>query len=301
MIRDEDADFRLDARAVARSFGAASSSYDAAAALQVAVRAELLSRVQELHAAPVRILDLGCGTGEGAVALKRRFPRARVVAADIAPAMVDRARRRSRFWRPFEAVVADCHELPFEDGRFDLVFTSLMLQWADPLDAALVQIRRVLRPGGLLLASSFGPGTLQELREAWAAADHGVHVNRFIDMHDFGSALARAGFVEPVLDTDRHRLWYPDAATLMRGLQAIGAHNLNAGRARGLTGRGAYGRMVAAYEALREARGLPATWQVVHAAAWAGEQPPGAHGGDGEFVVPLASLRRSAPREDAGR
>src|SRR5690606_22195359 len=135
----------------------------------------------------------------------------------------------------------------------------------------------------------------QELRDAWAAADEGVHVNAFIDMHDLGSALYRAGFVEPVLDTDRHLRHYPDARALMRELKAIGAHNLDARRARGLTGREAFGRMLAAYETSRGDRGLPATWQVVHAAAWAGEQPP-PPADAGESVVGLDDLRASLAR-----
>ena len=100
--------------------------------------------------------------------LKRRFRSARVVASDLAPEMIEVARRRSRFWRPFRTLVADAHALPFEDAHFDLVFTNLMLQWADPLDAALAEIRRVLRPGGLLLASSFGPETLAGAAQAWS-------------------------------------------------------------------------------------------------------------------------------------
>src|SRR5690606_32601820 len=120
------------------------------------------------------------------------------------------------------------------------------------------------RPGGLLLLSSFGPETLQELRAAWAAADDGVHVNDFVDVHDLGSALQRAGFAEPVLDVDRHLRHYADARTLMRELKAIGAHNVDARRARGLTGRGAWERMIAAYEGQRRPAGLPATWQVVY-------------------------------------
>lgn len=283
--------WRLDPRVVARSFDAASARYDAAAQLQAGVREELLSRVELLRAPPAAVLDLGCGTGAAAEQLKRRFPRARVTAADIAPAMVETARRRSRLWRPLRAVEADAHALPFEAAQFDLVFTSLMLQWSDPLDRVLAEIRRVLRPDGLLLASSFGPETLQELREAWARADAATHVNRFVDMHDFGSALARAGFVEPVLDCDRLRRWYPDARSLMAELKAIGAHNLNAGRPRGLTGRGAFARMNAGYETLREARGLPATWQVVYAAAWAG-QAQAAAPVSAEAVIPVGSLRR---------
>lgn len=284
--------FEPDPRAVAASFGAASRRYDAAARLQAEVRAELLSRVTLLRAPPESILDLGCGTGSGALALKQRFRRARVTAADFSAPMLDMARRRSRFWRRIECVEADARALPFEPASFDLVFTSLMLQWVQPLDAALAQILRVLKPGGLLLASSFGPQTLQELRAAWAAADDQVHVNDFIDMHDFGSALQRAGFTEPVLDVDRLVRHYADAATLMRQIKAIGAHNVNVARRRGLTGRAAYTRMNAAYEAQRSPAGLPATWQVVYAVAWAPlEPPPPMHGAGREVVIGVDQLR----------
>jgi malonyl-CoA O-methyltransferase len=91
-------------------------------------------------------------------------------------------------------------------------------------------------------------------------------------MHDFGSALQRAGFAEPVLDVDRHVLHYADVHELMRALKNIGAHNVNAGRNRGLTGRSALAKMTTAYECLRTELGLPATYQVVYAVAWASAQ-----------------------------
>jgi malonyl-CoA O-methyltransferase len=81
--------------------------------------------------------------------------------------------------------------------------------------------------------------------------------------------MQRSGFSEPVLDVDRHRLHYADAMTLMRELKAIGAHNVNVGRPRGLTGRRALARMTEAYEALRGEAGLPATYEVVYGTAWA--------------------------------
>ncbi len=289
----------IEPAAVARSFGAASRSYDAAAVLQTAVRDELLSRLDLLQgASPRAILDLGAGTGLAAVEMKRRYRNAVVTAADIAVPMLQVARGRSRFWRPIRCVEADAHALPFESASFDLVFTSLMLQWLQPPDTALSEIRRVLKPGGLLLASSFGPETLQELRAAWAAADSGVHVNEFIDMHDLGSALARAGFAEPVLDVDRHLRHYADARALMRELKALGAHNLNPQRSRGLTGRQVFQRMNNAYEAQRRPEGLPATWQVVYAVTWAGNTPVGAESRDapGEARINVESLRGSLRR-----
>ena len=286
----------MPARDVARAFGAASRGYDAAATLQAEVRDELLSRLALLKTPPKAVLDLGCGTGAGARAIKRQFPRARVTAADLAPPMLEVARRRSRFWRPIHCTQADARRLPFETASFDLVFTSLMLQWVQPLDAALGEIRRVLRPGGLLLASSFGPLTLQELRLAWAAADDGAHVNEFVDMLDFGSALQRAGYIEPVLDVDRHLRHYPDAAALMQSIKAIGAHNVHALRRRGLTGRHAFARMLQAYEAQRGAAGLPATWQVVYAVAWAPESAPARAAGDGEVLIDIGQMREQLAR-----
>jgi malonyl-CoA O-methyltransferase len=286
----------LPVRDVARAFGAASRGYEAAARLQAEVREELLSRLVLLKSPPQAALDRGCGTGAGARAIKRQFPRARVTAADLAAPMLEEARRHSRFWRPIHCTHADARHLPFEAATFDLVFTNLMLQWVQPLDAALREIRRVLRPGGLLLASSFGPLTLQELRAAWAAADEGVHVNEFVDMHDFGAALQRAGFAEPVLDVDRHLRHYPDAAALMRSIKVIGAHNVNAGRRRGLTGRRAYGQMLNAYEQHRGAGGLPATWQVVHAVAWAPESLPARATGADEVFIDIGELRDQLAR-----
>jgi malonyl-CoA O-methyltransferase len=236
--------------------------------LQTLVREELLSRLTLLPAPPRAVLDLGAGTGLAAAHIKRRYPRATVTAADIALPMLQQARRHSRLWRPIRCIEADAQALPFEAASFALVFSNLMLQWLQPPDAALAEIRRVLQPGGLLLLSSFGPETLQELRAAWAAADDGVHVNEFVDMHDLGGALQRAGFAEPVLDVDRHLRHSPDTRTLMRELKSIGAHNVDARRARGLTGRSALQRMEAAYESRRTPAGLPATWQVINVAAW---------------------------------
>jgi len=288
--------FTLDRRAVAQAFDRASASYDAAAALQERVRNELLERLAELKQTPQTILDLGAGTGHASRGLKRAHPRAIVVAADIAPGMLARAKAQSRWLRRFERVRADAYSLPFRDASFDLVYSSLMLQWCDDLDTAFGEIARVLKPGGLLLFSTFGPGTLVELREAWAAAgDAGNHVNHFFDPHALGSALMHAGLSEPVLDVDRIVMHYPDARALMHELKAIGAHNVTQGRPRGLTGRKRLAVMTQAYETLRAERGLPATYEVIHAICWGAERrahdDPDAPGET--FISPEAIRRRT--------
>jgi malonyl-CoA O-methyltransferase len=293
-VNDPRQIFGLDRRAVARAFDRASGSYDAAAALQERVRHELLIRLEELKVEPRAILDLGAGTGHGSRALKRRHPRAIVVAADIAPGMLDRARLQSRWLRRFERVRADAYALPFADGAFDLVFSNLMLQWCDDLDAVFAEISRVLKPGGLLLFSTFGPGTLFELRDAWAASgDASNHVNHFFDAHALGSALMHAQLSEPVLDVDRIVTRYADATTLMRELKSIGAHNVTRGRARGLTGRQRLAAMTQAYDSLRRDGKLPATWEVIHASAWGSERrDPEIQGFPRETIISPSAIRR---------
>jgi malonyl-CoA O-methyltransferase len=154
---------------------------------------------------------------------------------------------------------------------------------------------RVLRPGGLLLFSTFGPDTLSELRAAWAAADDRSHVSLFPDMHELGNGLMHAGLAEPVLDVEHLRLHYADARALMRELKLLGAHNAADDRVRGLTGREHLDRMLSAYEGMREEKGLPATFEVISGAAFAddgtshaGHQSPGP---SGEVAVPVTAIR----------
>lgn len=263
--------FHLERRAVRASFARAASSYDAAAVLQREVLGRLGERLDLIPIKPAVVLDAGAGTGLGAVALSRRYRRARVVALDIAEPMAARARARGRWrwWRRLHAVCADAEALPLADASVDLIFSNLMLQWLDDPARAFVEFRRVLKPGGVLLFTSFGPGTLGELRGAWAAVDDQVHVNRFIDMHDLGDALVRTGFSNPVMDVERMTVTYPDTFALMRDLKAIGARNLNAGRPHGLTGRRRLAAMQTEYEKFRRDGVLPASWEVVYGHAWA--------------------------------
>jgi malonyl-CoA O-methyltransferase len=297
MSRGLDA-FQLERGSVRAAFERASLGYEAAAVLQAQVADELLSRLEPFAFAPRVVLDLGAGPGRSAAHLKRRYRRALVVALDLSPGMLREAQRHQRLLRRFERVCADADRLPLASGGVDLVFSSLMLQWCDPLAGALTEVRRVLKPGGFFAFSTFGPDTLKELRAAWAEADDHSHVNRFLDMHDIGDALVRAGFVEPVLDVDRVQMTYADGLALMRDLKAIGARNATAGRPRTLTGRSRLERVLKAYEGFRREGRLPATFEVIFGAAWArgpgGAEPP-ASGPPSEIHVSPSDIRRRDP------
>jgi malonyl-CoA O-methyltransferase len=298
-VAEHDDSYRLDRAGARAAFDRASSHYESAAALQARVAAELLGRLGAFDFRPRVLLDLGAGTGRVTRELRRRYPRALVIALDIAPGMLREARRHLSPWRRFERVCADAQRLPLREASVDLVFSSLMLQWCEPLDEALAEVRRVLKPGGFFAFSTLGPDTLKELRAAWAEADALTHVNRFIDLHDVGDAVSRAGLAEPVLDVDRIELGYPDALSLMRDLKAIGAHNVTAGRPRTLLGRSKLARMSAAYEACRRGGKLPATYVVIYGASWGGSGLPAAAPLAGEVLIAPAAIRRrpgSAPQ-----
>ncbi|MGE0114461.1 MAG: malonyl-ACP O-methyltransferase BioC [Steroidobacteraceae bacterium] len=285
----------LDRLAVRRAFSAASSTYDRVAVLQTEVRTRLLERLDIVRLTPAAVLDLGCGTGQASQALQQRYPQARIIAMDAAFGMLQQAAQhyslmQKLLHRGFTRVCADAYRLPFKNASLDLVFSNLMLQWCDPPDAVFAELRRVLKPDGVLLFTSFGPDTLKELRAAWAAVDEHTHVNRFIDMHDLGDAMVRAGLAEPVLDVERFTLTYPDVMGLMRELKAIGAHNVTAGRRHGLTGRAALNQMSAAYEIQRREDVLPATYEVVYGQAWGNDQP--LRSVNGEVRIPLSQIGR---------
>ena len=264
---DSFAAYALDAARVRRSFDRAATTYDAAAVLHAEVRGNLLARLDLMKLAPRVAVDAGAGTGHASQALIRRYPKALIIALDSSQRMLQAAARRQTWLRRFARVCADAAHLPLAEGSVDLIISNLMLQWCDP-DAVFAEFRRVLAPHGLVSFTTLGPDTLRELRSAWRAADSRTHVNQFIDMHDIGDALVRAGFASPVLDVERYTLTYPDLRRVAADLKDTGAHNATMGRARGLTGRRRFAAVQVAYEAYRQDGRLPATYEVVFGHAW---------------------------------
>jgi len=289
--------FLVDRRALVRSFNRAGAQYERRAHLQRRVRADLLERLQYFSLEPGCVLDLGAASCASTLLLRERFPRAWLLGIDIAEGML-RAMPVARWpWQrsALQRVCADAAALPLQARSCDLVFSNLMLHWCDRPSLVFAEIARVLKPGGLLLFSTFGPDTLGELRLAWAAADEGSHVSDFIDMQELGDEIMRAGLAEPVLDVEHHRVHFPDARALMQELRQLGARHVAQARARGLTGRRRLALMLDAYERRREPKGLPATFEVICGAAFAGDGPPRAAQGAGsphEFAIPVSALRR---------
>ena len=276
-------------QAVRKSFGRAAKTYDEAAVLQREVATRMLERLEYIKASPKRILDLGCATGEYSARLAKLYKGAEVISLDIAEPMLQEVRRRSRWWRPLRTVCGDIQALPIADQSIDLIFSSLALQWCGSLDDAFSEFRRVLRPGGFVMFSTFGPDTLKELRASWAEVDNEPHVHNFIDMHDIGDAMLRAGLSQPVMDVETLTLTYTDAYTLMRELKNIGAHNIAKQRSRNLTTKSRIQAVVSAYEQFRIDNVLPASYEIVYGHAWCDETKVGDPGNG----ISINSLRES--------
>lgn len=260
-----------DKAGIRRNFDAVADSYDRVAVLQQIIGERLLERLEPIRLNPALILDLGSGTGRLCARLSDRYRAARIVQLDLAVNMLIKSRENNGLAERQHLLCGDAENLPLADNSADFAFSNLMFQWVSDLDRAFAGIFRMLEPGGLLLFSTFGPDSLRELRNSWASVDDYVHVNAFTDMHDVGDALVRAGFAEPVLETETFTLVYDDGLALMRELKLLGAGNVNAGRRRSVTGKDKLQAVLAEYGSRYGKDGLPATFEAVYGHAWVPE------------------------------
>jgi malonyl-CoA O-methyltransferase len=234
----------FDPRHVGSDFSRAAEQYDAHAALQQRVLASLIRKALPLLPGRARLLDAGCGTGQ----LARMLRGHDVTQIDIAMAMCRKAAQSG-----VATVNGAVESLPFADGVFDGVLSSLVLQWVPDEKKAMEEMRRVLKPGGVLAVATFGAATLNELRESFAAADRYSHVSSFITGEEWEHA-------EVVTE------YYPDVMALMRYLKAIGARNKRLERRKSLMTPRQMSRVGRYYgERFGTARGLPATWEILYA------------------------------------
>jgi NADH dehydrogenase [ubiquinone] 1 alpha subcomplex assembly factor 5 len=191
----------------------------------------LLDRLDDTNRRFADALDIG---GRGVVAPLLRERGLRVVSCDLSPSMAA--------LNGAPCVAADEEFLPFAPGSFDLIVASLSLHWVNDLPGALLQLRQVLRPDGLLLASLPALGTLTELRTALTEAEAEIaggvspRVSPFPELRDCAHLLQRAGFAVPVADVEEIRLLYADPFTLLADLRAAGETNAIRDRARSSPG-----------------------------------------------------------------
>lgn len=211
---------RVDKQAVARAFGRAAGGYDAHAALQRLSGDALLARAPAQSG--LQLLDAGCGTGWYSRLWRERGKQ--VTALDLSVQMLQQARDNAAAQH---YLVGDIDALPLAENSTDVVWSNLAVQWSDDLPGALGQFRRVLRPGGVLLFSTLGDGSLQEVHEAWSHLDAMPHANRFLSEPQIAAACHAQ---QLCCSSERVTLHFPDALSAMRSLKGIGATHLHQGR-----------------------------------------------------------------------
>ncbi len=302
----------LDKRRIRRNFARAAAGYEGSAVLSREVCARMLERLDLVRLAPARILDAGSGTGVAARAVTQRYPRARVIALDFSLPMLNNQRGHGSWREPIgptlglgarvrgainrgvmhlgrinpgwinqgwtnpgaiTSVCSDFERLPIRTGSMDLVVSNLALHWSDAPEAALAEMQRVLRRGGLLMFTTLGPDTLTELAQASADASGRSPVHRFMYMHDLGDLLVHSGFADPVMDMEYLTLTYAELNDLVRDLRGSGAMSARVGSA-GLRTPRWRESLSQRYEYLRRDGRLPATFEIVYGHAWKPEQGP---------------------------
>lgn len=278
----------VDRQQVGRRFSRVASRYEEGDFFAREVDRRMQERLDYVKIEPKTILDLGCSRGGSFPGLAGRYPDARLIGLDAAPAMLVAGRTPRAGWQRLlglgkaaeQRLAADAAKLPLKNASASMVWSNLLLHWLDDPLPALGEAHRVLEVGGLLMFSTLGPDSLKELRAAFG--DGYAHTQRFIDMHDLGDMLVGCGFADPVMDMEVVTLTYDDLDTLFAELRAAGSSCAMKARRHGLTGRQAWATARAAYETMRREGKLPATFEVVYGHAWkvAPKQTP-----DGRAIV----------------
>jgi SAM-dependent methyltransferase len=210
------------------------------------------------------------------------------------------------------AVAVDEEALPFRAASLDLVVSALSLQFVSDLPGTLLQIRRALKPDGLLLAAFVGGDSLSELRQSFAAAEAEVEngvsprIIPFVDVRAAGLLLQRAGFALPVTDLDRITVRYDSPMALMHDLRAMGATNPMVERSRRMLRRATLTRMMEIYgERFADPdHRIRATFEIIWLSGWAphpSQQTPLAPGSARTRLADALGVKEHSPGERAKR
>lgn len=252
-------------KALANAFSKAAKTYDQASVLQQEIGNRLLERLSLIKIDPNIILDLGSATGHFADRLKKQYPRARIIELDIAEGMLSHSKRSSERNSPRSLICADAERLPLLSESMDLIFSNCTFHWIFELNTLFEEINRVLKPNGILLFSTFGPDTLQELRNSFSNIDSEKHINYFMDMHNIGDLLLKTGFYDPVVDRELFTIFHKNTQSILQDLKNTGGGYVIRRKQDGLSSKNLFEKLKQEYEHYRnEKNTLPVTFEVIY-------------------------------------
>ena len=269
----------IDSRHVQLQFGRR-QDLSAAEFLHGEIAQRMMQRLRLIRLVPETLLDAGCGDGRRVTLLKERYPEAAYIGQDFSAGLLSAAKRRFpegwKKWvrqlkgRPPERrwIEADLASSGLAPESIELVWSNLALHWHPRPHDVIREWSRVLKPGGVVFFSCFGPSTLQEIRAAIACAQIQTSTPGFVDMHDFGDLRVEKGFGDPVMDQEIITLTYQTADKLLQDLRALGG-NPALGRRAGLCSRAWRQRLMDALESQRHEDGtIHVSIEVAYGHAW---------------------------------
>jgi malonyl-CoA O-methyltransferase len=271
----------LDKEKIARSFSRAANSYDSAAYFQRDMGLELVSMlpVGKDISANFCCLDLGCGTGFFHRHLTSLYGGIDYLGIDIAEGMLQffknslndkrsshhvsasinpsRENRSNNF-----LLCADAENLSIKNDAVDIIFSNMVVQWSENLPALFAELKRILKPGGIIGLTTLGPKTLMELKQSWQQVDGHVHVNNFFPLEWWVKAIVDSGLTIEAQSVLMPQLQFDSVRQLLKELKLIGAHNVNKGQPQGLLGKKYLSELYLAYEAFKINNYFPASYEV---------------------------------------
>lgn len=198
------------------------TTYDKHAVIFQEISTRLLERLAVIRIQPQIIVELGASTGILTSLLNRAFPDAQLLAIDQSQAALAYANKKKRVTNKLvSAICSNSSQLPVPEHTADLIIANLVPLWCDNLPAMLKEIKRVLKPGGLVICSSLGPDTLKELDGYLQQSIRLPIHDKLIDMHIVGDELMHAGFTEPVMEMEFQQVIYPNLHELIQELRTL--------------------------------------------------------------------------------
>jgi malonyl-CoA O-methyltransferase len=242
---------------IAKSFGSASKSYDVSARLQRFSGKHLMPFLPNRN--DLTVLDLGSGTGFFTDLLASNY--SQVIGLDISKEMLNFSkehRNNNILW-----LAADAHKIPLKANSIDFIYSNLVIQWFNPLDEAITEMLRILKPGGLIIFTTLVDGTLHELKSSWKQVDDDQHVIDFKTVAELNTLFNNEHGRLVEQKCQDIILEYQNVIHLARELKGLGANHLADKKNKGLSGKDKWFKMTEHYKDFLEPSGIyPATYRL---------------------------------------
>jgi len=242
---------------VAKSFDRAASTYDDFSQFQANVLMRLVSICPLIKSD--FSLDLGCGTGNAAAFLGPISQH--LIHLDLSEKMLKKAETKSQI---SDSVCGDAEMLPFQRSVFDLIFSSLSIQWCENLDSIGSEVERVLKPGGHFVVSTLAQDSMPELAHCWRQVDGHTHINHYPSYDELIAQIRHAGLHLEKSVCEPLTMWFDSTRAAIDSLKKVGASVLVEEDERQVVTPFMWRSFLAEYEKLRTEKGIPLTYQVVY-------------------------------------